>query len=184
MEWFTSDWHLGHRNIISLGGRSQFSSIEEMNNTIIYNMLSVMKRNDSLYFLGDLSFSKELVEETLKIFKEKRIKFFWILGNHDMNLKPEKYSDFCEKIALTHIFRRDGISIHLSHFPLRLWHRSFDNTFHLYGHVHAFSKEKSMMDEPYGKSMNVNLEFHNYMPYSFDEIVTIMNSKPDNIDKI
>jgi hypothetical protein len=32
--------------------------------------------------------------------------------------------------------------------------------------------------------MNVNLEFHNYMPYFFDEIVTIMNSNPDNIDKI
>lgn len=23
MEWLTSDWHLGHRNIISLGGSDQ-----------------------------------------------------------------------------------------------------------------------------------------------------------------
>lgn len=184
MEWFTSDWHLGHRNIISLGGRSQFSSIEEMNNAIIYNMLSVMKRKDSLYFLGDLAFNRDLILPTLKLFKEKQIKFFWIVGNHDMKCKMEKFSDLCEKIELTHIFKKDKKTIHLSHFPMRLWHRSFDNTYHLYGHVHTFSKEKPMMDEPYGKSMNVNLEFHNYMPYSFDEIVAIMNNKPDNLDRI
>lgn len=184
MEWFTSDWHLGHRNLLSFGGRTEFSSIEEMNDIIVSNMLSVMKRNDSLYFLGDLAFNRDLILPTLRLFKEKQIKFFWIVGNHDMKYKAEKFSDLCEKIELTHIFKKDKKVIHLSHFPMRLWHRSFDNTYHLYGHVHKFSKEIEMMKKDYGKSFNVNVEFNNYKPYSFDDIITIMNSKPDNIDKI
>jgi calcineurin-like phosphoesterase family protein len=52
MDWFSSDWHLGHENIIRICDRP-FSSVEEMDKTIMGNMLSVMKRKDTLYFLGD-----------------------------------------------------------------------------------------------------------------------------------
>lgn len=184
--YFTSDWHLGHKNIIGMGGRP-FSTIEEMDKTIIDNVLSKVKRGDSLYFLGDLTFNKGLIEPTLKLFKKEGIDFFWIVGNHDYKFPFTKYAHLCKVITPNHIFRSEDSNvttiIHLNHFPLRIWQRSYANSFHLYGHIHKFSIEKEVIqDIPYGKSLNVNVEFNDFMPYSLEDIVEEMAKRPNNID--
>ena len=53
--WFSADFHLGHKNIISLCNRP-FSNIEEMNDEIIFRWNSVVSKNDECWFLGDFSF--------------------------------------------------------------------------------------------------------------------------------
>jgi len=182
MDWFSSDWHLGHENIISICDRP-FSSADEMDKTIIGNMLSVMKRKDTLYFLGDLSFSQSIAYEALTTLFNHGINVVWVLGNHDKHCAPEKLAGLYKEAGYSHIYKNNGIVMHLSHFPMRVWFMSFRNTFNLYGHVHTMSPELFALEQPpYGKSLNVNLEFHNYMPYSLDEIVEIMRNKPDNFD--
>lgn len=182
MDYFTSDWHIDHKNVIHFSNRP-FSSIGEMNQTILDNMFSVMKRGDSLYFLGDLTFSKDKALEILQEFKRRGIRFYWILGNHDLSLRPKNFKDYCQIIEPLYLYKGDGIRIHLCHFPMRTWYRSFDNTYHLYGHIHENSIEKGLLqDVAYGKSLNVNVEFNNYMPYSLKDIKIIMADKPDNID--
>lgn len=50
--WFTSDFHLGHFNIIRYCNR-QFADTQEMNEAIVERMNASVKPNDVLYFLGD-----------------------------------------------------------------------------------------------------------------------------------
>ncbi len=47
MIWFTSDLHLGHRAAINMCGRP-FETVEEMNETIIRNFNSCVKKNDTV----------------------------------------------------------------------------------------------------------------------------------------
>ena len=80
MMMFTSDLHLGHENLRSQY-RTQFASVEEMDQVLIDNINRKMKRNDVLYVLGDLSFrSKRPVEEYLKQIKPRLV---LVMGNHD-----------------------------------------------------------------------------------------------------
>lgn len=67
---FTSDLHLGHRNIISTCGRNaescgeNFSTVEEMNDFLIDKWNQKVKDSDEVYILGDLSFRSSVSVKT------------------------------------------------------------------------------------------------------------------------
>ena len=66
MIFFTSDLHLGHENCIRLCNRP-FSSIEEMDETLIENWNRKVTGKDTVYILGDLIYrSKKPPEEYLR----------------------------------------------------------------------------------------------------------------------
>ena len=52
--FFIADTHFGHSEIMNYENRP-FSSVEEMDNTIISNWNSVVSDNDKVFVLGDLS---------------------------------------------------------------------------------------------------------------------------------
>lgn len=73
MIYFTSDLHLGHKNIIRLCNRP-FSSIEEMDAVLIENWNRKVHQNDTVYILGDLMFrSEKPPEEYLRQLKGRSI---------------------------------------------------------------------------------------------------------------
>ena len=66
MIFFTSDLHLGHENCIRLCNRP-FSSIEEMDETLIENWNHKVTGKDTVYILGDLIYrSQKPPEEYLR----------------------------------------------------------------------------------------------------------------------
>ena len=76
---FTSDLHLGHKNIIRLCNRP-FSSSEEMDEVLMENWNRKVHRNDTIYILGDLMFrSEKPPEDYLRQLKGKK---HLIMGNH------------------------------------------------------------------------------------------------------
>ena len=80
MIFFTSDLHLGHENCIRLCNRP-FSSIEEMDETLIENWNRKITGKDTVYILGDLIYrSQKPPEEYLRRLRGKK---HLILGNHD-----------------------------------------------------------------------------------------------------
>ena len=53
MIYFTSDLHLGHPAIIHMQNRP-FTDVEDMNQKLINNYNAVVKKNDTVYILGDI----------------------------------------------------------------------------------------------------------------------------------
>lgn len=182
MDYFTSDWHLGHKAIVDISSRP-FKDIKEMEEVILNNSIRKMKKGDNLYFLGDLSFSTSATERVLEEINKRKINFFWVLGNHDIKRFKKEYETKFVRVHGSLIIKRDKKIIHMNHFPLIAWEKSFRNSFHLYGHIHDFSKEKDELEKRIGgKSLNVNVEMNDYKPYSLNDIFDIMEIKEDNWD--
>ena len=82
--YFISDLHLGHRNILKY--RSHFSSIEDHDNTIIENIMTVANKRNILWILGDVIFERgednryyNMVKRISDSFESLNI----VIGNHD-----------------------------------------------------------------------------------------------------
>ena len=90
MNYFSSDFHLGHRVIIKY--RPQFSSIEEHDNAIL-EQISKLKKRDILYILGDFLFDCEQYNYYITQLNKMSCRIKLVLGNHDSLklLKEDKF---------------------------------------------------------------------------------------------
>ena len=79
--WFTADTHFSHARIIELCGRP-FSSVEEMDKTIIDRINEVVGSKDRLVILGDICMGK--LEDSLQnLSLIQAAELVLIPGNHD-----------------------------------------------------------------------------------------------------
>lgn len=179
MKFFTSDWHLGHKRVVHDFGQRPFSSVEEMDNTIIENMFSGRKKGDMIFFLGDLYWNRD---SFLKMYNKipKGVRFYWIIGNHD-NKQVAQHRGHFELITPMMETKVQGNHIVLCHYQMTAWNRSHHNSWQLYGHYHKGGHTEGT---PVGKQLNVNLEYHNYKPWTEEELIEHMNRRPDNFDYI
>lgn len=187
--WFSSDFHLGHNTILK-GHRSEiFSSVDDMTEKIWDNLFSKVRKGDNFYFLGDLFWKVDEVfkKKFFDQFSKMGVNFIWIEGNHDKNFHHAaiKWKGQLKEIRL------EQQSIILSHYPMLVWNKSHYNAWLLYGHIHQGDMTHQKINQLgtsveyfMGKSLNVNLEFWNYKPISFEEISIAMKEKPDNWDLI
>lgn len=85
--YFIADLHLGHKNICKY--RKQFNSPELHDAQIAQNVISVARKRDSLWLLGDCFFTEDSLSH-LKEFRRafKRINF--VIGNHDTEGKERQ----------------------------------------------------------------------------------------------
>lgn len=176
MMMFTSDLHLGHENLRSQY-RTQFASVEEMDQVLIDNINRKMKRNDVLYVLGDLSFrSKRPVEEYLK---QIRPRLVLVMGNHDRDwlrhMTEEQKARYFEGIYDRHSVKKNGIELHLNHYPMLAWNRSqyFGESFSICGHIHGDRTERvasRLFDQVPGQ-FNAGVDVNGLEPVSFGELV-------------
>lgn len=170
MNWFTSDWHLGHNNIIHYCNRP-FKTIEEMNITIINNCFELVKPNDTLYFLGDMSMKKQTCNEIIDKLLETRINLIFVKGNHDNIDYPYK------NILETSI---NGQFITMCHYAMVNWNKSHYGSWLLHGHTHNGNIPLQ------GKMMNVGVDKNNFKPINFSQVKEYMDKQPNNwnyIDK-
>lgn len=178
--YFTADTHFYHNNVIKYCNRP-FSSVEEMNESLIHNWNSVVSNTDIVYHLGDFGFAKP--EYLINIFRrlngrEKHL----ILGNHDKVLKnktdifdtisPLK-KIYIQDLSLETKKKRQGIV--LCHYAMKVWDRKNYGYWQLYGHSHG-----TLQDDPFSLSIDVGVDCHNYMPISYEEIKKIMSRKSGN----
>jgi calcineurin-like phosphoesterase family protein len=114
MDWFSSDWHYGHKNICygvsewpdKDSSCRKFDTIEEMNQVIINSINKYVKQDDTLYFLGDFSFGG--VQNTWNCYKQLVCKnIIFITGNHDQHIIRNSKLPNCKRINSTQLI--DGI---------------------------------------------------------------------------
>lgn len=80
MIYFISDTHFYHEKIIDYCNRP-FSSINEMHSTLINNWNSVVNNDDTIYHLGDVTFTN--FNDSKKIIEQLNGNKILIKGNHD-----------------------------------------------------------------------------------------------------
>lgn len=168
MIYMTSDQHFSHSNIIRFCNRP-FKNREEMDEAIIKNHNSIVKPNDIVYHLGDISMANyKHIESLMKRLNGKK---HIIMGNHD---KPKVMRELLVAGLIESFQNVLGIGINgqyiwMSHYPHRSWNRSCHGSWHCFAHVHG-----RLNDSPCGNSYDVGVDNNNYFPISFDQLSEIM----------
>lgn len=179
--YFTSDLHLGHKNVLELCKRP-FSSIAEHDCALINKHNSVVKDSDVVFDFGDVGFrcSPDYIANCLVKMVGKRI---IILGNHDKALRQAYKRGLLDSLiksgkleivggahaindktlTISKMITIDKQKIFCSHYAVRSWPNAFRGSWHLYGHSHGNLKGIF-------KSMDVGVDTNNFYPYSFEEI--------------
>jgi calcineurin-like phosphoesterase family protein len=186
--YFTSDCHYAHDRVRQYSSRP-FSSVEEMDETLIENWNKVVKPDDIIYELGDFAFLKLTPMKALlrRLNGRKQA----ILGNHDKVIRKNKAEllrdglfESIEDYGELNFGRQRVI---LLHYPLRSWHSSHHTpgSIHLHGHCHSALA-------PLGKSVDVGVDSiyvvpgiaanraklpAEYRPYHLDEILSFMKDR-------
>lgn len=145
-DFFIGDLHFGHANIIGFDQRP-FSSVEEMNETLIQNWNSEVKKCDTVYILGDFCWGKEL--EWIQILDRLKGQKVLIRGNHDLkNPSAQLKSKFLDIKDYKKVCFNSGIKAIMSHYPILAYEASYNpNMFMLYGHVHRYTSEALMVNK-------------------------------------
>lgn len=178
MNYFTSDLHLGHENIIKLCNRP-FADVYEMNQILIENWNARVHRDDHVYIVGDLSFRSKLsvVSYLNKLKGRKHL----IIGNHDKRwMKQVCLNDYFESVDLMLEVNDGTHNLVLCHYPMMSW--SGKNSFLIYGHIHN-NKPDSYWSilKTYKRALNASVEVNGYQPVTFDDLVT--NNEKWRIEK-
>lgn len=176
-KWFISDTHFFHANILKFTGDDgkrirPFQSLEEMHEYMIEAWNSVVKDNDYVYHLGDVTFQYHGAFNNLmhRLKGKKRL----IVGNHDKIWHPALQCNF-EKVDLWKGFKEYNFTA--VHIPLMLSSLR-DGAYCVHGHVH----QNSLKNPNY---INVSVEIRNYTPVNIDEIgLEIKNAHKDNGQRI
>ncbi|MHA1679084.1 MAG: metallophosphoesterase [Promethearchaeota archaeon] len=178
--YFTSDWHLFHKNIIKYSNRP-FKDVEFMNASLLKMFYSKVKEGDIVYFLGDFAFNSRSRENGIvSILKEitEFVEFHFILGNHDHNSK-HIYEKYCASVSNLKEIKIEGKYITLCHYAMHTFNYSHFNSWQLYGHHHYNSNVKIT-----GKRFNVSVDANNFQMISFQELKKIMERRNNNWDYI
>lgn len=156
--FFTSDNHFNHAKIIEYCNRP-FSSVEEMNETMIKNWNKVVGAQDIVYHLGDFAFGRNQLIE----FKNKlNGKLILIVGNHDLRVfKLGKLKQIFDEAYKDLIIEIDGSNLYLSHCPTETPSPNID--FYLNGHVH---QNWIIRDN----CINVGVDVWNFTPITWQQI--------------
>jgi len=189
--WFTSDTHYDHKNICAattnwVGAENltrKFSSLERMNDELVFWINQRVGQDDILFHLGDWSFNGF---ENIRKFRERIVckNIHLILGNHDHHIERNKdniqsiFSSVNQYLHLDVKWEGKGKFEHarfaLMHYPIASWNGMSDGVIHLHGHVHLPNNLR-VAD---GKAMDVGVDGNDYYPISIENILTIMKYQP------
>lgn len=170
-EYFSSDFHFGHKNIIKYCNRP-FKTLEQMDNTIINNINSRIKPEDHLFFLGDFCFrsgsGRGEGEPNKAKYYQDRINcknITYVAGNHDRN---NSLKTCIEDITI----KMSHYRIKLIHNPGQLNTKIIDCDLVFAGHVHQNWKFKRIKTQfNLIDVCNVGVDVWNFYPVTFNEII-------------
>lgn len=160
MNYFISDTHFGHANILKYDNRP-WDDIDKHDKAIVEIINDTLNPDDHLYHLGDVAWNQDAYNKFIAGLR-KDVSLTMLRGNHDHRIRNGHVQDV--------FLIKEGPGIWLSHYPHLSWPNSFHGSIHLFGHVHG-------MTQGVGKSMDVSANMINYTPISQEEVFDIMDKK-------
>lgn len=180
--FFTSDTHFFHNNIIKFCNRP-FSSVEEMNETLIKNWNDKVPKDGIVFHLGDFAFCGS--GELKNIVDRLNGKIYLTLGNHDRKI-INKYAKYMfADVNMQYYIRIENTSIYLNHLPFLCYdgtYRKENYTWQLFGHVHSsknntVGKDNERLINLFPMQLDVGVDNWNYTPVSFNEVKERINEQ-------
>ena len=184
--FFTSDTHFGHEKSFLFEPRG-FSSVEEMNETIIENWNKTVKPGDIVYHLGDTMLNDNTYG--LECFKRLNGQIFLIYGNHDTDARKNLlFTELSGKMLggwYAWVIKYGKLSIYMSHYPTIT--SNFDQK-HFSQHViavHGHTHQRTNWLDPKNPFLyHVGLDSHNNTPVHIDEIITDIRQRWEEIGRL
>lgn len=156
--WFTSDLHLGHKNIANF--RKIFENEEHHRYVVKENYHKVVSKRDKVFFLGDIAFTEEALKDVGSWVASKKV---LIMGNHCTdNVSVKEIVKYFDEVHSLKKYKE----FWLSHAPLH--QEELRGKFNIHGHMHFNKIEDS-------RYLNVCLEHTNYTPINLNEVRKRLN---------
>jgi calcineurin-like phosphoesterase family protein len=165
--FFASDHHFHHKNILTFKRDDntplrEFDSIDHMNEHIVNCHNSVVRPGDKVYFLGDISMSRNA--RGLEILARMNGEKVLVKGNHDL-CTPKQYLEHFKDVRGSHQF--EGMI--LTHIPIHPESLSRWGL-NVHGHLHYQVVRMPLSQIPDRRYFNVSMERINYTPISLEEV--------------
>lgn len=190
MRYYISDLHFFHKNLLHKMDNRGFNTVEEMNEYMIQQWNSKVRKNDEVVILGDFSFGK--ATETEEILKRLNGHKMLCKGNHDKYLKDSKFDKSLFKWIKDYAEMNDNNrKVVLCHYPVFCYPGQYrvnadgnPKTYMLYGHVHNthdaklvnqfqyITRNTKVIDKPTGipcNMINCFCMYSDYIPLTLDE---------------
>lgn len=169
MNFYISDLHFGHKNVIRFDHRP-FSDIEEMENVLIHLWNEKVGDDDNVYILGDVAYkSDKPADWYLKKLKGHK---YLVIGNHDKGILNNTEALKCfEGVDNMMQIQDQGKDICLCHYPIADWNMERYGSWHIYGHIHRDVSELFEFMHTRRNSLNAAACINNYTPVTFNELI-------------
>lgn len=182
---FTADPHFFHRLVAEHRG---FDTTEDMNDALVENWRRVVRPDDDVWVLGDLTLSN--ITGSLAIIESLPGRKHLIAGNHDachpMHRSAHKWqSTYLRVFASVQPFARRKIAgqfVLLSHFPYHRdrhevrytqWRLRDEGGWLLHGHTHGKEQRE-------GREIHVGVDAWDLTPVNLDQIAQLMKETNDD----
>ena len=176
MIYYTSDLHLGHKNIIKYEKRP-FKDIFEMTDILIENWNSVVKPTDTVYHLGDFAFKNSYMtpERIIYILSTKlNGDIHLIIGNHDYDwINRVDSSVFVNEPKYYERIQDNGRNVILCHYPIEDWDGKYHGAYHVHGHIHSQDIVTHLQNR-----FNCGCDVRNFKPVTLDELINTPMTLP------
>ncbi len=168
--WFTSDLHFGHTNIIEYCKRP-YANSDEMDEALFKNLADTVPAGATLWVLGDIAMKNKTFAESVAVRLAKMaFKIKIISGNHDKG-KTEIYDKhgLLEHTGGRHEYSLDGVVVSMGHYPVV--NDAPEPMIYLCGHVHEkWRFEQFGSPEKTNVNCNVGVDVWNMKPVHLDTI--------------
>ncbi|TPK78208.1 metallophosphoesterase [Mesorhizobium sp. B2-4-17] len=174
-KYYTADTHFGHQLMLSETACSRpFDDTRAMDEALIANWNDVVKKDDTVYHLGDFSFGLHDGDRVRGIFSRLAGRKFLVLGNHDYKHQNEVHPVIaglgweqppCQQLETND----EGQRVFMSHYACRTWPGIRKNGWHFYGHNHGDLP-------PLGRSRDVGVDCDDvgFSPRTFKQLTSGM----------
>lgn len=194
--YFSSDLHFGHSNIIEYSGRP-FKDVPDMNERLIENWNATVAPEDTVWVLGDVAMG--LIADSLALAARLQGHKILLCGNHDrawagwQQHRPGKKYNWAQRYmeeggfavvldgttvpAITLSGTSGDVAVRLCHFPFDgdhterdryiPWRPEDDGGWLVHGHVHEAWRIR-------GRQINVGVDQWNFRPVSETTLADII----------
>lgn len=174
MQYFTADLHFYHDNIIKHVNRP-FHDSGEMNRVLVKNWNDVIKPQDEVYILGDVTMKGPVL--AMEMLSQLKGRKYLIRGNHDTFADNREFDrSVFEWVKDYYELSCQNQKFILFHYPIEEWNGYFRGTIQLHGHQHNHVDYNYKNLEKGIRRFDVGVDANYMKPVSIEDIISFFAS--------